>query len=61
MTADEYRKAISDLIHNPPNPSAIQSVQATRQFKELAKKAGSIKGKSLAALQSLFNQLRSYY
>jgi hypothetical protein len=61
MTADEYRTEIGALILKPPKPESIQTVQAVRQFKDLAKKAGSIKGKSLAALQTLFNQLRSYY
>lgn len=61
MTADEYRTQIGALILKPPRPESIQTVQAVRQFKDLAKKTKSLHGKSLMALQSLFNQLRSYY
>ena len=61
MTSDEYRDQISALIRKAPRQEAIASVKTARKFKDVVKKTASLEGKSLAALQSIFNSLRLYY
>lgn len=61
MTAEEYRRALLDMVQKPPRAETIDSVQAVRQFKELAKKAQRTGGKSVEYLQNIYNQLRTYY
>jgi hypothetical protein len=60
MTADDYRRELLNMVQKPPRAEKITSVQAVREFKNIALKAQRTSGKSLAHLQSLYNTLKGY-
>lgn len=61
MTVDELKSAIKAMLNKAPNPSRIQSWDATQSFKDAVKRAQKLNGKDSAKLQQIHSQLSNFY
>lgn len=61
MSIQEKVQEINRLLTKPPKAESISTINTARAFKRVVVKARSVVGKKPATVESILNQLRTYY